>query len=86
MALSSEVVSLIRLHLLNDAYQIGADGEVAVLENQVGITLVGVLEEVIGTDGVERGGASFDAVQLVALLQEELRLGIQLLRMDLADV
>ena len=39
MALSAEVVDLIRLHLLNDPDQVGAVGEVAVVERRRGSAL-----------------------------------------------
>ena len=74
MALSTEVIDLIGLHLLNDALQVAAVGEIAVMECKArrlscGIGLVGVLVEVIDTSGVEGGSASFNAVNGVTLLQ-----------------
>ena len=64
MALGTEVIDLIRLHLL-DPDQIGAVGEVAVVEGELGwlpllTPLVRVLVEVINPTGVERGGAPLD--------------------------
>ena len=57
MALGSKVINLIRLHLLNDPDQVGAVGEVAVVESELrGLTLrtrlVGVLIEMIDPAGV----------------------------------
>jgi len=37
MALCTEVVDLIRLHLLDDPDQVGAVGEVAVVEGELGV-------------------------------------------------
>ena len=69
MALSTEVVDLIGLHLLNDPDQVGAVGEVAVVEHQARITFVGVLVQVIDPAGVEAARAPLNAMHLVALLQ-----------------
>jgi hypothetical protein len=57
MALSTEVVDLIRLHLLDDPDKVGAVGEVAVVEGELrGLPLltplVRVLVEVIAPAGV----------------------------------
>ena len=47
MALGTEVVDLIRLHLLNNPDQVGAVSEVAVVEHQARTTLMRVLIKVI---------------------------------------
>ena len=78
MALGAEVVDLIGLHLFDDALQVAAVREIAVMKSEAwrlscGISLVGILIEVIDAGGVEGGGAAFDAVYGVALLQEEFR-------------
>ena len=52
MALGAQVVDLIGLHLLDDPDQVGAVGEVAVVEHQARIALVRVLVEVIDPGGV----------------------------------
>jgi hypothetical protein len=72
MALGAQVVNLIGLHLLDDADQVGAVGEIAVMEHQAGIALVGVLVEVIDAAGVEAAGPPLDAVHRIALFQQEL--------------
>ena len=72
MALSAEVVDLIGLYLLDDSLEVAAVGEIAVMEGEAWIDFVRVLIEVIDAGGVEGGGASFDAVDGVALLKEEL--------------
>lgn len=74
MALGAEVVNHIRLHLLDDPDQVGAVGEVAVVEGELrGLALlppfVGVLVEVIHPAGIERGAAPLDPMHLVTLLQ-----------------
>ena len=73
MALSTEVVDLIGLHLLNDPDQVGAICKVAVVKYQARITFVGILIKVINPAGVEAARAPLDAVHLVALLQQQLR-------------
>ena len=90
MALGTEVVDLIRLHLLNDPDQVCAVGEVAVVEGELwGLALltplVRVLVEVIDPAGVETACAPFDAVHLEALLQEELRQAAAVLPRDTGD-
>jgi hypothetical protein len=52
MPLGAEGVDLIRLHLLDDPDQVGAVGEVAVVEHQARVALVRVLIEVIDPGGV----------------------------------
>ncbi len=57
MALGAKVVDLIRLHLLDDPDQVGAVGEVAVVEGELrGLALltplVRVLAEVVDPTGV----------------------------------
>ena len=47
MALGTEVVNLIGLHLLDDPDQVGAVGEVAVVQHQAGIRFMGVLVKVV---------------------------------------
>ena len=51
MALGAEVIDLIGLHLLDDPDQVGAVGEVAVVQHLAGITLVGILIKVIDPSG-----------------------------------
>jgi hypothetical protein len=53
MALGTEVVDLIGLHLLDDADEVAAVGEVALVENErrrlvFGVRVSGILVEVIG--------------------------------------
>ena len=73
MTLRRQVVDLIRLRLLHDADQIGGIGQVAVVQVQANATVMRILVEMIDAIGIERGGPAFDAVNLVALLQQQLR-------------
>ena len=67
MALGTEVINLIRLHLLDDPNQIGAVGEIAVVEHQPRITLMRILIQVINSCGVETARTPFDAMHLICL-------------------
>ena len=71
MALGTEVVDLIRLGLLDDPDQVGAVRQVAVVQHQPRVALVGVLIQVIDAAGVEAAGPPLDPVHRVALLQQE---------------
>ena len=71
MALGGEIVDFGRLHLLDDADQVGAVGEVAIMELEADVGLVQVAVEVIDPSGVEGRGAPLDAVDLVALAQQQ---------------
>ncbi len=72
MALSTQVVDLIGLHLLDDPDQVGAVREVAVVQHQPRVAFVGILIEVIDPGGVEAAGPPLDAVHRIALLQQQL--------------
>jgi len=77
MALGTEVVDLIGLHLLDDADQVAAVGEIAVVEDEPwgvasGGALVGILVEVIDACGVEAAGAALDAMHHIVLLEQQL--------------
>ena len=71
VALRAQVVDLVRLHLLHDADQVGGIGQVAVVQDEVAMRLVRVLVQVIHAIGIEQRRAPLDAVDLVALLQQE---------------
>ena len=72
MTLGGEVVDLVRLQLLEDADQARGVGHVAVVEDEAAIRLMRVLVEMVDAVGVEQRGASLDAVDLIALAEEEL--------------
>jgi len=71
MAHGAEVVNLVGLHLLDDADQVAAIGEVAVVQHKVACRHMGVLVQVVNAVGVEAGGATFDAMNLVAFFEQE---------------
>ena len=72
VALRAQVVDLVGLHLLDDADQVGRVGQVAVVQVEALVVDVRVLVEVVDAVGVEQRGAALDAVNLVALLEQEL--------------
>ena len=73
MALRAEVVDLVRLHFLHDVDQAAGVCEVAVVEDEVGVVDVGIFIQMVDAVGIEERGAALDAVDRVALLQQELR-------------
>ena len=71
MALGAKVINLIGLHLLHDPNQVGAVGQVPVVEHQPWILFMGILVKMINPVGVEAAGPALDAVHLVTLLKQE---------------
>ena len=71
VAHGGQVVDLVGLHLLDDAHQAGGIGQVAVVERELAVVDVRVLVQVVDAVGVEQAAAALDAVDLVALLQEQ---------------
>ncbi len=75
VTLRGEVVDLVRLHLLDDADQVGRVGQVAIVQEQLDVALVRILIQMIDAIGVERRGAALDAVNLIALAAAGTRRG-----------
>ena len=73
MAVGTKVVDLIGLHLLDDPDQVGAICEIAVMKDQPGVVLMGVLIKVIDPGGVETACSSLNPMHFVALLKQKLR-------------
>ncbi len=71
MRLRSEVVDFVGLDLLDDADEAGAVGQITVVQDEAAAGLVRVLVEVVDAVGVEERGAALDAVDFVALAQQE---------------
>ena len=71
VALRGEVVDFVGLGMLENADQVGGVGEVAVVQGEAPVGGVRVLVEVINALGVELRGAALDAVDGVALVQQE---------------
>ena len=71
MALSAKVIDFVRLYLLNDPYKVSAIREVPIVQDEARRRLVWILVDVIDALGIEARCPAFDAVDLVALFQEE---------------
>ena len=72
VALGAEVVDLVRPDAVDERGQAGGIGEVAIVEGERESGFVRVVVEVVDAAGVEGAGAADDAVDVVALRQEEL--------------
>jgi hypothetical protein len=72
VALGREVVDLVGLDGLHEADEVGAVGEVAVVQLEARLGIVRVAVEVVDPLRVEGAGPALDAVDQVALLEEEL--------------
>ena len=53
MGLRAEVVDLVRLDLLHDVDEGRGVGEVAIVEDELGVGVVGILVDVVDARGVE---------------------------------
>ena len=71
MALSTQVVDLIRLRFLDDAREVAGVAQIAIVQLEAGIFDVRVLVDVIYPGGVKAGCAAFDAVHGVAFSQQK---------------
>ena len=72
VALRGQVIDLIRLHFLDDADEIGRIRQISVMQAQPDIALMRILVEMIDAVRIERGRAALDAVNLVALAEQQL--------------
>ena len=72
VTLRREVVDLVRLDALNDAYQAAGIGHVSVVEEEAASLVVRVLVEMIDAIGVEQGAAALDAVDFIAFGEQQL--------------
>ena len=73
MRLGAEVVDLVRADIGQQTDQVRGIGEVTVVEVEAFVIDLWVLVEVVDPVGVEVRGAALDPVDLVALLEQELR-------------
>lgn len=69
--LRSQVVKLGRLHMVDDVDQIGRVGQITIVQQELG-ALVRVFVQMLDTARVERGRSTDDAMDFVALFQQEL--------------
>ena len=56
---------------MDDPDEVGRIGQIAVVQLEPDILLVGILVQVVDAIGVERGGATFDAMHTVAFRQQK---------------
>jgi hypothetical protein len=72
MTLSSKVGDFIRLHLLDDADEVGGVREIPIVHSKPNVPFMRILIEMIHPARVERGGSALDPVNLVTLSEQEL--------------
>ena len=85
MALRREIVDLVRLCLLHDADEVRGVRQVTVVEVETRLALVRVDVQVIDAAGIERRGATLDAMNLVTLAEQKLREVGAILTSDACD-
>lgn len=73
MTLGAEVVNFIGFDFFDEATDATAVGEVSVMKEKFDAMDVRILVKVIDTSGIKGAGSSDDAVDFVALFEEELR-------------
>ena len=71
MGLSAQVIDFVWLRFLNDAGQVAAVAQVAVVQLEACVVYMRVLVNMVYALGVERAGAAFDAVDCVAFFEQE---------------
>ena len=69
MALRSEVVNLVRLHLLHNVNQARRVGQVAIVQDEISMVDMRVFIQVIDAIGIEQRSAALDAVNFISLAQ-----------------
>ena len=73
MALGCQIIDLVRLYFLHDADQIAGVGKIPIVQYKFAAFLVWSLIQMINTICIEQGGAAFDTVDFIALVQKEFR-------------
>jgi hypothetical protein len=71
MALRREIVDLVGLGFLHQPDEVGGVGQVAVMQEEVGVALVRVLVEMVNAAGVERRRPALDAMDDIALFEQQ---------------
>ena len=69
MALGTEVVDFVGLRFLNDAHQVAAVAQIAIVEFEARIVDMRILINMVHPLGIERTGPALDAVDGVAFFQ-----------------
>ncbi len=73
MRLGTEVVDLVGHHLVNDLVDVVRVAQVPIVQLELGVGVVGVLIDMIDAFGVEGRRPADEPVDLVPLLEQELR-------------
>lgn len=73
MALRGQIVNFVRLHLLDNTEQAAGVGHVPVVQHKVAAFDLRALVGMVDAVAVKQRGAAVQAVQLVALAQQEFR-------------
>jgi hypothetical protein len=71
VALRSQIVDFVGLHLLDDADEAGRIGEVAVVQDEAAGFDMRVLIQMIDAIGVKERTAALDAVDFIAFIQQK---------------
>ena len=71
MALRPEVVHLVGVHLLHHVNQVRGIGEIAVMQHEAAAPVVRILVQMVDPVGVEQRGPALDAMDGVALAEQE---------------
>ena len=69
--LRAEVIDLVGLDLLHDVDERRGVGQVAIVQDELGVRVVRIFIQVINTRGIEQGGPPLDAMDFVAFFKEQ---------------
>ncbi len=72
VALGSEIVDLVGLDLLHDPQQVGGVGQITIMQVQLDSVGVWILIKMLQPPGIERRRTAFDAMDDIALRQQQL--------------
>ena len=73
MALSRQVVDLVRLHVAQELPQTSRVGQVGKVKKEAVLRFVQIAVDVVNPAGIEATGTALQAVYFIALLQKEFR-------------
>ena len=73
MALGGQIINFVGFNILHQAHHIIAIGHVAMMHEKAHIALMRVDINIVNTLRIKRGCAAFNAVDFIALLQQQTR-------------
>lgn len=85
VTLRGEVVHFVRLDVVDEPHEVRAVRKIAVMQEHPHVVDVGILIEIFDPARVERAGAADEAVNLIALAQQQLREVAAVLSGDTGD-